>query len=208
VHARAQEEAFVQAGHARERYDLMYNDFVIVGPVQDPAGAATAADVAAALKAVARSESTFVSRGDKSGTHSKELALWASAGITPTIEAGWYLAIGQGMGDTLIFANEKGAYTLADRGTWLATASKLRNLKVVLGGYTLADNKDRALLNPYGIMAVSPDQHPGVRYEQAMHFVQWLKSVEIMGLVASYGVERYEQPLFYPDSAEYRASGR
>jgi tungstate transport system substrate-binding protein len=118
----------------------------------------------------------------------------------------WYLAIGQGMGDTLVFANEKGGYTLADRGTWLATADKLSNLKILVGGDTLAVNKDKALLNPYGIMAVNPDTHPGVQFEEATQFVDWFKSADTMKLVGSFGVEKYGQALFYPDSAEYRAA--
>ncbi len=184
----------------------MYNDFVLVGPTDDPAKVAGAAGAAAAFKAIADAKATFVSRGDKSGTNTKELSIWASAKITPTKEMTWYNAIGQGMGDTLIFANEKGGYTLADRGTWLATESKLKNLKIVLGGNTLAENKDKTLLNPYGIMAVNPDKHPGVQYDLAMKFVQWFKSADTMKLIGGFGVDKYGQPLFYPDSAEYRAA--
>ena len=206
VHARAQEDAFVKAGNAKERFDVMYNDFILVGPKDDPAKAATAADVKAAFMAIADTKSAFVSRGDKSGTNSKELAIWSSAKITPTKEMNWYNAIGQGMSDSLIFANEKGGYTLTDRGTWLATASKLPNLVIITGGKTLAENKDKTLLNPYGIMAVSPDKHPGVQYDAAMQFLNWFISADTMKKIATFGVDKYGQQLFYPDSEPYRAS--
>jgi tungstate transport system substrate-binding protein len=206
VHARAQEDAFVKAGDAKERFDVMYNDFVIVGPPDDPAHIASAANAVAAFQDIANTQNTFVSRGDGSGTQTKELSIWASAKITPTKSMAWYNSIGQGMGETLVFTNEKGGYTLSDRGTWLATASKLPNLKILLGADKLADNKDKTLLNPYGIMAVNPDKHPGVQYDMAMKFVQWFKSAATMKIIGSYGLDKYGQPLFYPDSAEYKAA--
>jgi tungstate transport system substrate-binding protein len=205
VHARAQEDKFVADKDAKERFDVMYNDFILVGPKDDPAKVLAAKDASSALTAIATAQATFVSRGDKSGTNTKELSLWSTAKITPTKELKWYNAIGQGMGDTLLFADEQKGYTMTDRGTWLAMQPKMKNLVIVLGGNTLADNKDKSLLNPYGIMAVSPDKHPGVQYTQAMDFVNWFKSAETMKLIGTFGVDKYGQQLFYPDSAEYKA---
>jgi tungstate transport system substrate-binding protein len=206
VHARAQEDKFVADGEASERFDVMYNDFIIVGPKADPAKVAVAKDAPAALKAIAAAQATFVSRGDKSGTNTKELALWASAQITPTKEMKWYNAIGQSMGDTLLFTNEQQGYTLSDRGTYVAMQAKLKDLSVVFGGQKLADNKDKFLLNPYGVMAVNPAKHPAVNYDLAMKFVNWIVSVDMQKLIAGYGVDKYGQPLFYANSAQYKAA--
>jgi tungstate transport system substrate-binding protein len=200
VHARAQEDKFVADKDARERFDVMYNDFVIVGPKDDPAKAGTAASAPAAFRAIADAQAPFVSRGDKSGTNTKELSIWASAKITPTKEMKWYNAIGQGMGDTLVFANEQRGYTLSDRGTWLATQSKVPNLAIVFGGQTLAENKDKTLLNPYGVMAVNPDKHPGVQYDIAMKFVDWILSPDTQQKIGSFGVDKFGQQLFYPNA--------
>lgn len=202
VHARAQENKFVKDGHAKERFDVMYNDFILLGPQDDPAGAAAAANAIAAFKAIAASDSPFASRGDKSGTNTKELSIWASAGITPTKEMGWYNALGQGMGDTLVFANEKQAYTLSDRGTYLSMKDKLPNLVISFGGNTLKENKDKSLLNPYGVMAVDPAKHPGVQYDMAMNFVHWILAPETQKLIGGFGVDRFGQPLFYPNAAK------
>ena len=163
VHARAQEDKFVADGHAKERFDVMYNDFIVLGPKSDPAKIGGMASAVEAFKAIAAAQAPFASRGDKSGTNTKELSLWASAGITPTKDMAWYNALGQGMGETLLTSNEKGMYTLADRGTYLSMKDKLPNLVIVLGGNSLQENKDKTLLNPYGVMAVDPGKHPGVQ---------------------------------------------
>ena len=205
VHARKSEDKFVADGHARERFDTMYNDFIVLGPKDDPAKAAgpSAKD---AFKAIMDAQAKFASRGDKSGTNTKELSIWSSMGVTPTKEMPWYLALGQGMGDTLIFSNEQGAYTLADRGTYLSMKDKLPNLMVVVGGNTIDENQDKSLLNPYGVMAVNPDTHPGVKFDLAMQFVKWLTSVDEQQKIGEYGKDKFGQPLFYPSSAEWQAA--
>jgi tungstate transport system substrate-binding protein len=206
VHARKSEDKFVADGYAKERFDTMYNDFIILGPKDDPAKAGSTASAKDAFKAIMDTQSTFASRGDKSGTNSKELSIWSSLGITPTKDLPWYKALGQGMGETLTFANEQGVYTLADRGTYLAMKDKLPNLTIVVGGNTLAENKDKSLLNPYGVMAVNPDKHPGVKYDLAMQFIKWLNSVETQQQIESYGKDKFGQSLFYPASAEWQAA--
>lgn len=198
VHARAQEDRFVKEGHARERFDVMYNDFVLVGPKADPAQTATAGSVVKAFQQIAAQGAAFASRGDKSGTNTKELSIWASAGITPTKESGWYNALGQGMGETLLTANEKGMYTLTDRGTYLSMTDKLPELAIVVGGKTLEENKDKSLLNPYGVMAVNPDKHPGVSFEMATNFCKWLLAPETQTAIGVFGKDKYGQALFYP----------
>src|SRR5512136_847728 len=193
VHARAQEDKFVADGHAKERFDVMYNDFIVLGPKADPAKIAGGASAVEAFKAIANTKSPFASRGDKSGTNTKELSLWASAGITPTKEMAWYNSLGQGMGETLLTSNEKGAYTLSDRGTYFSMKDKLPNLVIVLGGNSLQENKDKTLLNPYGVMAVDPGKHPGVNYDMAMNFVTWITSPETQKLIGAFGVDKYGQ---------------
>jgi tungstate transport system substrate-binding protein len=200
VHARKQEDQFVADGHARERFDVMYNDFIVVGPKNDPARIAGMASTVDAFKKIAEKQAPFASRGDKSGTNSKELSIWATAGITPTKAMAWYNALGQGMGETLLAADEKGMYTLTDRGTYLATQKKLANLQIVLGGNTLQENKDKTLLNPYGVMAVNPDKHPGVQFDMAMNFVKWILAPDTQKMIAVFGTDKYGQPLFYPDA--------
>ena len=204
VHARAQEDQFVAAGWGVERRDVMYNDFILVGPPQDPAGSKGLSTAAAALQAIANKQATFASRGDNSGTHSKEKELWKQAGLEP--KGDWYKSLGHGMGDTLVFANEKGAYTLADRGTYLSMKDKLPNLTVLVGGASIKENSDQSLLNPYGVIAVNPAKYPSVKFALAQKFSAWLTSVETQKLIGQYGVARFGQPLFYPDSAEYKAS--
>ena len=200
VHARKSEDKFVADGHAKERFDVMYNDFIVVGPKDDPAKIAGMAASAEAFKMIADAQASFASRGDKSGTNSKELSIWASAGITPIKEMAWYNSLGQGMGETLLASNEKGMYTLTDRGTYLAMKDKLPNLAIVLGGNSLQENQDKALLNPYGVMAVNPDTHPGVQYEMAMNFVQWILSPETQKMIGTFGTDKFGQPLFYPNA--------
>lgn len=200
VHARASEDKFVADGFARERFDVMYNDFILVGPLSDPAGIKGTTIAADAFTTIMDRQAPFVSRGDKSGTHSKELSIWSSLKITPTQDMTWYNSIGQGMGETLVFANECQGYTLTDRGTYLAMKGKLPNLTIIVGGDSLADNKDKALLNPYGVMAVNPDKHPGVKFDLAMAFVTWLQSAETQKRIGEFGADRFGQPLFYPSA--------
>ena len=203
VHARSREDAFVEEGHGTARYDVMYNDFVIVGPADDPAGVAGMALASDALTAIAAAEAPFASRGDDSGTHTKELSLWASAGIEPDFDAPWYDSLGQGMGETLTYANETGSYTMTDRGTFLAQMANLPNLGILVGGASIAENADPALLNPYGVIPVNPEKG-GIDAQLAVAFVEWLTSVETQAAIEAYGVEEYGQPLFYPDSQAWR----
>ncbi len=206
VHSRKAEDQFVADGHAKERFDVMYNDFIIVGPPDDPAKIAGTASAKDAFKAIMDTQATFTSRGDKSGTNTKELSIWASLNITPTAEMKWYNALGQGMGETLTFANEQKAYTLSDRGTYLAQKDNLPDLVILLGGQTLAENKDKSLLNPYGVMAVDPDKHPGVNFDLASKFVEWITSVDEQQKIFDYGKDKFGQPLFYPSSAAWKAA--
>lgn len=198
VHARAQEDQFVAEGWGVDRRDVMYNDFVLVGPNQDPAGVKGMATAADAFKAIAARQATFASRGDESGTHTKEKSIWKRAGIEP--KGDWYNSLGQGMGDTLIFANEKGAYTITDRATYLAMRDKLPNLTLLVGGESIAQNSDKSLLNPYGVIAVNPARHPHVRFDLAEKFIDWITSAETQKLIGDYGVDRFGQPLFYPSA--------
>ena len=177
VHAKEQELKAVEGGFFVDRHDVMYNDFVLIGPSGDPAkisGAQTATD---AFKKIALSERLFVSRGDRSGTHAKELSLWNKAGMEPAGRK-WYLEAGQGMEKTQRIADEKRAYTLTDRGTWLAVKDKL-DMVIVLEG-------DPVLYNQYGVMAVNPEKHKHARYKEAMEFINWLISKEGQKAIASF----------------------
>lgn len=202
VHARASEDQFVAEGYARSRADVMFNDFIIVGPKRDPADVKGTILAGDAFSKIMAKQALFVSRADKSGTNTKELSIWSSIGITPTKELAWYNAIGQGMGDTLIFTNERQGYTLADRGAYLSMRDKLPNLDIAVGGANLADNKDKTLLNPYGVMAVNPDKHPGVKFDLATTFVKWLTSAETQKTIGTFGVDTYGQPLFYASARQ------
>ncbi len=200
VHARAREDAFVAEGHGTERRDVMYNDFVIVGPADDPAGVVGMSSAAEALAAIAAADAPFASRGDDSGTHTKEMSLWEAAGVTPDPAGGWYNSLGQGMGETLIFANEAGAYTMTDRGTFLSMRDNLPNLVVVVGGESIADNADPKLLNPYGVIPVNPEKSEAINAELAQKFAEWLTSPEVQTMIGEFGVETFGQPLFYPNA--------
>jgi tungstate transport system substrate-binding protein len=200
VHARAAEDQFVVQRHARERLDLMYNDFVIVGPADDPAKIAPLTRAVDAFAAIAHRGARFVSRGDKSGTETAEKGVWAAAKIAPAGKP-WYGSLGQGMGETLTTANEQGAYTLADRGTWLAMQRKLPQLRLLVGGPTLAGNQDSTLRNQYGVMAVNPEVHPGVNYTLAQRFIDWLVSPETQRAIGDFGRQKFGQPLFHPNAA-------
>jgi len=206
VHSRKAEDQFVADGHAKERFDVMYNDFIVVGPKEDPARIAGMTAAKDAFKAIMDAQATFASRGDKSGTNTKELSLWASLNITPTAEMKWYNALGQGMGETLTFANEQEAYTLSDRGTYLAQKDNLPDLVILVGGNSLEENQDTSLLNPYGVMAVNPDKHPGVNFDLATKFVEWITSVEEQQKISDFGKDKFGQPLFYPSSAAWKAA--
>ena len=165
VHAPKAEQEFVNSGHGVKRYSVMYNDFVVAGPSDDPAGiAAGSQDIDKAFAAIARSRSLFVSRGDNSGTHKKEQSIWAGAGIKPS--GTWYREVGQGMGRVLQMANELDAYTLTDRGTWLAYEDKVQ-LRIAFEG-------DKALFNPYGIIAVNPRNYPDINSAGANALIDWI----------------------------------
>jgi tungstate transport system substrate-binding protein len=203
VHARSREDAFVADRHGTERSDVMYNDFIIVGPTDDPAGIQGMELASDALKAIAESEYTFASRGDDSGTHSMERSLWEAAGLPSDPEGDWYDSLGQGMGDTLRYANETGAYTITDRGTFLSQQDSLPNLAIMVGGSSIDGNADLSLYNPYGVIPVNPDKG-NINDDLAQDFVEWLTSVETQSDIAEYGIDTYGQPLFYPDSQAWR----
>lgn len=187
VHDRASELRLVEEGAFVDRYDVMFNDFIIVGPTEDPAGLMAVSSVVDAFNLIADTGSTFISRGDDSGTHRMELRLWESAGIDPAGQD-WYRSIGQGMGDTLNMANEELAYTMTDRGTYVAMMDNLE-LVIVLEG-------DPVLFNQYGVMAVNPDKHPHVKYDYALMYIEFLMSDEGQELINSYQVNG--ETLFFP----------
>ena len=190
VHARALEDKFVADGFGINRLDVMYNDFVILGPASDPAGIKGMKDGASAIKKIADARAKFISRGDGSGTEVKEKELWAKAGIKPSGD--WYVSSGQGMGAVLNMANEQQAYTLSDRGTYLAQKDKL-DLGILVEG-------DKAMFNPYGVIAVNPAKYPSVNADLAARFQAWITSVETQKKIADFGKAQFGQPLFFPDS--------
>ena len=195
VHARAQEDAFMQAGHGVRREDVMYNDFVIVGPPDDPGGIQDMTAAAAAFKQIADTQSLFVSRGDESGTHTKEKAIWSAAGIEPSGD--WYISAGQGMGAVLTMANEQQTYTLSDRATYLARTLEGIDLRIMVEG-------DPILFNPYGVIAVNPEKSPEINAELANTFIDWLVSLPVQEKISQFGVEEFGSPLFTPDSTAWR----
>ncbi|HBR21614.1 MAG TPA: tungsten ABC transporter substrate-binding protein [Nitrospiraceae bacterium] len=191
VHAKEQELKAVEEGFFVNRHEVMYNDFVIIGPNNDPAKIKGIKSTDEAFKKIAGS-SSFVSRGDNSGTHTKELSIWKKVGIEPKGQK-WYLEVGQGMEKTQRIANEKRAYTLTDRGTWLATKDKDKlDMVIVLEG-------DPVLFNQYGVMAVNPEKHKHVKYKEAMEFVNWLISKEGQQAIASFKDKNGNQ-LFIPNA--------
>jgi len=190
VHARAAEEAFVAEGYGVERFEVMYNDFVVVGPAADPAGIAGTSDVVAALTAIAGSESAFASRGDDSGTHKAELELWDLAGIEPS--GGWYRETGSGMGPTLNTAAQMPAHALTDRGTWISFQNR-GDLEILVEG-------DDRLFNQYGVILVDPERHGHVKADDGQAFVDWLVSPEGQAAIASY--ELNGQQLFFPNAEQ------
>ncbi|MDZ7671862.1 MAG: substrate-binding domain-containing protein [Halanaerobiales bacterium] len=188
VHAREAEIEFVEAGFGINRRDVMYNDFIILGPPADPAGIKGMEDASQSFKKIAESKSSFVSRGDESGTNKKELSIWGSANIEPS--GNWYIETGQGMGASLNVANEKEAYILADRGTYLAYSSDL-DIEILVEG-------DSELFNPYGIIPVNPAYHSHVNYQMAMAFVGYITSQQGQKIISEYTA--YGKVLFNPSA--------
>ncbi len=191
VHSKEDEEKFVSDGWGVKRHDVMYNDFIIVGPDSDPAGIRGLSNADQAFRKIAMVEAPFASRGDNSGTHKAELKLWKKAKIDPSRSSGdWYLETGSGMGATLNTAVGKRAYALADRGTWLGFANK--------NGFEVLVEGDRQLLNQYGVILVSPEKHPNVKAEMGAAFVDWLTSIEGQKAIASFKIDG--QQLFFPNA--------
>jgi tungstate transport system substrate-binding protein len=191
VHAKAQEEKFVADGFGVKRFPVMYNDFVLIGPKSDPAGIKGKSDIVASLQAIKAKAASFISRGDRSGTHIAELDLWKAAGIDIAKDRGpWYKEIGQGMGAALNTASAANAYVLADRGTWIAFKNR-GELDIVVQG-------DKRLFNQYGVMLVNPAKHPHVKKELGQAFIDWLVSAAGQKAIADYKIEG--QQLFFPNA--------
>jgi tungstate transport system substrate-binding protein len=191
VHAKPAEEQFVADGYGVQRYDVMYNDFVIVGPADDPAGIAGGKDAVAALQTIADKQALFASRGDNSGTHKKEQALWRAAETDPTAASGtWYRETGSGMGATLNAAVGMGAYTMTDRGTWISFKNK--------GDYRIAVEGDDKLFNQYGVILVNPARHPHVAQQAGRAFIDWILGDAGQQAIAAYQLDG--QQLFFPNA--------
>lgn len=191
VHAKADEEKFVAEGHGVERLEVMYNDFVIVGPKNDSANIKNIKNAAEALKAIYEKKLPFISRGDDSGTHKFENKLWKKVNITP--QGDNYVSAGKGMGDVLIMANEKDAYTISDRGTYLSMKDKLESLVI---DYEKSDD----LKNQYGIIAVNPDKNKDINSKGANELVKWITSEKVQNDIKSFGIDKYGEPLFIPNA--------
>ena len=215
VHAQAREEKFVAEGYGTKRYAVMHNDFIVIGPNDDPAAVSKAADVYAGLKSIAAAKAEFISRGDDSGTHTKEQFIWEKSGVKvatnkreivkkgekvavefnePADSADWYKSIGQGMGKTLTYADEKGAYTMTDRGTFI----KYKYGKTPPIELSILSEGSEALANPYGIIPVNPKKFDHVKYDLAETFAQWLTSGRGQKLIGDYRL--LDKQLFYPDA--------
>jgi len=215
VHAYEREMEFVKNGYGTQRFAVMHNDFVLLGPVADPAGIKGETEVARAFRKIAQAGTMFVSRGDDSGTHTKEQALWAASGVKimesgqtivkkgvekkitskrPVHSDSWYMSVGQGMGKVITYADEKQAYTLADRGTYI----KYKFGKSPAIDLIVLGQGDEKLANPYGIIPVNPAKYPHVQYEMAMQFVDWITGTQAQILIQNYSLEG--KPLFYPDA--------
>lgn len=197
VHSRAAEDKFMADGDGIRREDVMYNDYVLVGPATDPAGIKGMKNAAKAFAQIADKKATFISRGDESGTHVKEKDIWKAAGITP--EGTWYVPAGAGMGAVLTMANEKLAYTLSDRATYLARKAEGLQLDVLVEG-------DAALFNPYGVILVNPAKNSQIKADLAKSFVDWLVSVPVQEKIGTFGVDKWGAPLFFPNSTLYKAA--
>lgn len=191
VHAKSAEEQFVAEGYGLARFDVMYNDFILVGPPEDPAGIAEMRDAAAAMSKIAAEQALFASRGDNSGTHKKEMTLWNAAGADPTGASGqWYRETGSGMGATLNAAVGMQAYTLTDRGTWISFRNK--------ADYQIMVEGDDNLFNQYGVILVNPAEHPRVKAEAGQAFIDWLLGPEGQSAIANYKLDG--QQLFFPNA--------
>jgi len=191
VHAKPAEEKFVSEGYGVQRFDVMYNDFIIVGPASDPARIAGMQDATAALRQIARAKAVFASRGDNSGTHKKEVSLWKAAGIDPLGASGdWYRETGSGMGATLNIAVGMDAYTLTDRGTWISFKNK--------GDFRILVEGDANLFNQYGVILVNPEKHPHVKAAEGQAFIDWILSDEGQAAIAGYKLDG--QQLFFPNA--------
>ncbi|HKE40754.1 MAG TPA: extracellular solute-binding protein [Casimicrobiaceae bacterium] len=196
VHARAAEEKFLAEGQGVKRFPVMYNDFVLIGPKNDPAKIAGGKDILAAMSKIEAAHAPFVSRGDRSGTHMAELELWKSAGIDlDKVKGPWYRDTGQGMGPALNTAASMNAYILADRGTWLAFKNR-GDLQILVEG-------DKRLFNQYGVMLVNPDKHPNVKKELGQQFIDWLISPTGQKAIAGYKING--EQLFYPNANDASA---
>jgi tungstate transport system substrate-binding protein len=196
VHAKAQEEKFLAEGQGVKRFPVMYNDFVLIGPKSDPAKIKGMKDVAKALQTIKEKQAPFISRGDRSGTHSAELKLWKDAGIDIEKDKGpWYKAIGQGMGAALNTAGAGNAYVLSDRGTWIHFKNK-GDLQILVEG-------DKRMFNQYGVMLVNPQKHPNVKKEYGQQFINWLVSPEGQKAIANYKING--EQLFYPNANDHSA---
>ncbi len=193
VHSPAAEKTFVEEGWGVERIPVMHNDYVIVGPVADPAGIKGITDATEAFRKIMETQSSFVSRGDDSGTHAKEKSVWAKLGVTP--EGGWYVSAGQGMGAVLGMAEEMGGYTLTDRGTYLARTAEGYTLPILVEG-------DALLFNPYHVIAVNPAKYPEINNAGALAFIEWLTSAEAQAKIAAFKEPTSGQPLFFPDAVK------
>ncbi len=214
VHAKGREIAFVDQGFGTERFPVMHNDFVLLGPSQDPATIRDSGHIGEALQKISSTQAVFISRGDDSGTHTKEQALWSDSGIQltektktiikkgketqitskfPVNSKNWYMSIGQGMGKVLVYADEKQAYTLSDRGTYI----KYKYGKTPALELDILSEEDEKLANPYGIIPVNPKKHPHVKYDLAMEFVNWITGPQGQKLIGAYRLENKQ--LFYPD---------
>ena len=191
VHDRPAELAFVEQGFGIDRHEVMYNDFILVGPEADPAHVDGSKDIVASLRKIADAKSPFVARGDDSGTSKAEMRLWKEAGIDPrTARGGWYRDTGSGMGQTLNMAAAMDGYTLSDRGTWLSFRNK-QNLTIVVEG-------DRRLFNQYGVMLVNPAKYPHVKQDLSLKFINWLTSANGQEAIADYKIDGAQ--LFFPDA--------
>jgi len=191
VHARAAEEKFIAEGAGVKRFPVMYNDFVLIGPKGDPAGIKGTKDIVAALKTIQAKAAPFVSRGDRSGTHQAELALWKDAGIDiATAKGPWYRDIGQGMGAALNTASAMNAYVLSDRGTWISFKNR--------GDLVIAVEGDKKLFNQYGVILVNPAKHPNIKKEEGQAFIDWLVSPAGQKAIADYKIDG--QQLFFPNA--------
>jgi tungstate transport system substrate-binding protein len=196
VHAKSQEEKFLAEGNGVKRFPVMYNDFVLIGPSSDPAGVKGGKDIAKALHTIMDKKAEFISRGDRSGTHSAELKLWKASGIDIEKQKGpWYKAIGQGMGATLNTAAAASGYTISDRATWIHFKNK-QNLVIVVEG-------DKRMFNQYGVMLVNPAKHPNVKKDLGQQFIDYLISPQGQKDIANYKVNG--QQLFYPDAEDPNA---